>query len=1009
MLRNSFLLLTLVMASACTDSEEEKEPPIQEVDPLDSDDDGDGFSENQGDCDDSNADISPSATEICDEIDNDCDSLIDDEDDNLDASTGSEFYADTDGDGYGDGAAGAWACVQPESSVDNMDDCDDNNADINPDATEVCDGGIDNDCDGLADDDDDDVDASDGVTLYEDYDGDGYGDPDVSMMFCVASDGYVADMTDCNDLDADLNQDDNDADGLSTCDWDCDDFNNEIGATDEDNDGSIACYNDCDDTDPLLNSNDVDADGYSMCDGDCDDNDATVGIEDADGDGFSACYNDCDDNSDTTYPGAAYNEADPTACLDDADGDGYGNYIRTVSVSCIDIEMTDTYGDGWDGNSIDVYEDGTMTASYANEDLDGGTGSETQIETHCMDSATVMVELVYTAGSWASEVEFTISDSDGQISGSGEGFGTSTSAAYMEWDGEYYYDGEVFLSIDDVANIPLMTGGTDCDDTDGTTFGDDDGDGYSACVNDCDDTDATLNGDDVDADGYSTCDGDCDDDNADFNPGVEETYYDGIDSNCDDWSDYDADMDGHDASEYTDSTGTVVTHTGDDCDDDDAAVHPLANEADQTVCYEDNDGDGWGSESPSSSFAEAGTDCYDSSWSSSAPYIYPGAAYNEPDVDGDGVVDCTQDSDEDGYGDMDSFNADVNGTDCDDDDFDLNPGVDFDGDGANACEDCDDDDATAVGLMAYTDGDGDGFGSDSSGVFVCSLDEDGDGVDDYVSVGGDCYDVSWSSSAPYIYPGAAYNEPDVDGDGVVDCTEDSDEDGYGDMDSFNADVNGTDCDDTDELLNPGIDDDSDGTSVCDDCDDNDATVGGTSMYYVDYDGDSYGGFEPIESCSEDYYGDGSLILVSTTGDCDDGSDTTYPGAAELDSTTACLPDGDGDGYGQAGSCYQFWLFDSYGDGWDSSYIDIMIDGTSMQTYTISGSSGYAYWCASGTTMEVSYYNGTSYNYEVSFEIWDSFGNQLLSTGTSPDTGVLLTHTMVDNGGTDSDDTDSSVQ
>ena len=55
----------------------------------------------------------------------------------------------------------------------------------------------------------------------------------------------------------------------------------------------------------------------------------------------------------------------------------------------------------------------------------------------------------------------------------------------------------------------MLTGGSDCDDTDASTFGDDDGDGYTFCTTDCDDTDATLNGDDLDMDGYSTCSGDC--------------------------------------------------------------------------------------------------------------------------------------------------------------------------------------------------------------------------------------------------------------------------------------------------------------------------------------------------------------------------------------------------------------------------------------------------------------------------------------------------------------------
>lgn len=60
------------------------------------------------------------------------------------------FYRDMDGDGFGDPAVSVYECYLPTGFVTNDADCDDNNPDIHPNATELCDN-IDNDCDNLID------------------------------------------------------------------------------------------------------------------------------------------------------------------------------------------------------------------------------------------------------------------------------------------------------------------------------------------------------------------------------------------------------------------------------------------------------------------------------------------------------------------------------------------------------------------------------------------------------------------------------------------------------------------------------------------------------------------------------------------------------------------------------------------------------------------------------------------------------------------------------------------
>ena len=103
----------------------------------------DGHTLNAGDCDDSDSARFPGALEMCNGIDDDCDELVDLNDDNLqDAVT---YYIDSDADGYGGTDILGTSC-SPLDGAPNSLDCDDSNARVNPGANEICDD-VDNDCD----------------------------------------------------------------------------------------------------------------------------------------------------------------------------------------------------------------------------------------------------------------------------------------------------------------------------------------------------------------------------------------------------------------------------------------------------------------------------------------------------------------------------------------------------------------------------------------------------------------------------------------------------------------------------------------------------------------------------------------------------------------------------------------------------------------------------------------------------------------------------------------------
>jgi hypothetical protein len=295
--------------------------------------DGDGYAACE-ECNDAERAVNPSATEVCDEVDNDCDGEVD-----VNAVDADTFYTDADADGFGDPDAPVLGCSQPEGAVDDDEDCDDTLASVNPDADELC-NDIDDDCDG-----DIDIDATDAPVWYADADGDSYGNAAFSYTECDQPGGTVDNADDC---------DDGEALAWTGATESCDEVDNDCNGTvdegvtttfygDGDQDGygddtvtTEACSQpayyatvggDCDDTDADYSpgaTEGCDGEDYN-CDGAMD--------NDADVDGYpdvSCGGDDCDDTDNTVNPAAT------EVCEDGIDNDCDG-----TSGSC-----------GWDGESV---------------------------------------------------------------------------------------------------------------------------------------------------------------------------------------------------------------------------------------------------------------------------------------------------------------------------------------------------------------------------------------------------------------------------------------------------------------------------------------------------------------------------------------------------------------------------------------------------------------------------------------------------------------------------------
>jgi MYXO-CTERM domain-containing protein len=612
------------------------------------------------------------------------------------------------------------------------------------------------------------------VTWFLDSDGDGYGGSTSTSACTAPGSSWIRTGGDCNDSNSSINPGRTEivADGV-----------------DQNCDARETCYQDAD-QDAWRTNVTVSSTSISCA--------RSSGLALA-----SVSSVDCDDFDAATFPGAAEIVADgkdqscngEEICYRDADSDRWRTDATTVtrSISCPTSE-------------------GFALASIPRLDCDDADPvtfpGAAEIIADGKDQSCDDLELCYQdldADGWRTDLTTATTD----ISCTGEGLALRT--------------------------IP----GIDCDDLESTTYPGATEVPYDGVDQDCSGLDlCDVDGDGFDA-GIGECFGiDCSDEDDLINPFADEVWYDGVDQNCDDWSDFDSDYDGYDSADHERPDGTF----GDDCDDDDAQISPEAEE--EYYDGVDADCDGWSDydadrDGHDTAFVRQpdgsiGEDCNDDD-----PDIYPGAPSlpDGKDNDCDGITDTT-DSDNDGLPDEleELLGTDPHDADSDGDGLwdglevgeDPENPVDTDGDGViDALDDDDDGDgiqtATELGdgeAPRDTDGDGtpdyldeDSDGDGFSDLVEGEVDTDGDGVPDYLDLDSDGDTVLDADEL----------DTDTDEDGADDRVDaDDDGDGWSTAVEETWDPRDLDGDGTPNYLDPDSDGDGrndvDEGSGDDDCD-----------------------------------------------------------------------------------------------------------------------------------------------------------------------------------------------
>lgn len=329
-----------------------------DLDPLgdacDPDIDGDGYQGQINDCNDRDAYIHPGAPEDCNSIDDDCDGQIDE-------GRTSVYYRDADGDGFGDLQNKIEVCgFNPIGYVTQGGDCNDSDGNIRPGAAESC-NGVDDNCDGAV------------AANEHDLDSDGYRDcsdncPNSANPSQLDSDGDTqGDACDIDDDNDGMDDVDEIEAGLNPLDPDFDDDGILDGADrtcpkdpTNDVDGDLVCGG-SDNCPSVPNFSQIDSDSDRLGDA-CDNCRNVANADQANFDGDlegDACDSDDDNDGSTdseelvlgTNPKNPDSDSDgildgadscPLDSLNDADHDGVCDGRDT----CLNDPLNDEDSDG---------------------------------------------------------------------------------------------------------------------------------------------------------------------------------------------------------------------------------------------------------------------------------------------------------------------------------------------------------------------------------------------------------------------------------------------------------------------------------------------------------------------------------------------------------------------------------------------------------------------------------------------------------------------------------------